>query len=89
MESADYVEWLGDSKARFLERAIELEIWGEYEGHLNLGKRLILEVDYRIKEISKNLNLYSVRFDEERVVPLDESNHILVYRKIELLGSNA
>ncbi|MFP5385569.1 MAG: hypothetical protein ACLGHN_05780 [Bacteriovoracia bacterium] len=82
MESAEIVEWAGDSRARFIERAIELETWGDYEGHPNLGKRLISEVDSKIQEIKGNLNLYSVRENEERVVPLSASNHILIYKKI-------
>ncbi len=86
MEQADSVEWAGDSRSRFIERAIELEAWGDYEGHPNLGKRLILEVDTKIQEIKFNVNLYSVRKDEERVVPLTLSNHILIYKKIVHLG---
>jgi hypothetical protein len=46
MVSADIVEW-----------AIELETWGDYEGHPNLGKRLISEVDGKIQELKGNLNL--------------------------------
>jgi hypothetical protein len=86
MESADIVEWSGDSRIRFIERAIELEIWGNYEGHPNLGKRLISEVDTKIQEIKDNLNLYSVRENEERVVNLSVSNHVLIYKKIYLTG---
>ena len=41
METAESVEWFMDSKDRFIERAIELEIWGNYEGHPHLGRRLI------------------------------------------------
>lgn len=81
MESADIVDWAGNSRARFIERAIELETWGDYEGHPNLGKRLISEVDGKIQEIKGNLNLYSVRENEERVVPLSASNHVLIYKK--------
>jgi hypothetical protein len=86
MESADEIKWAGDSRARFVERAIELETWGNYEGHPNLGKRLILEVDEKIQEIKGNLNLYSVRENEERVVPLSTSSHILIYKKVDILN---
>lgn len=73
-------------KRRFIERAIELEIWGNYEGHPHLGRRLISEVDDKIQEIKKNLNLYSERENAERVVPLFESNHVLIYKKAEDQG---
>jgi hypothetical protein len=82
MESADLVEWARDSKARFIERAIELETWGNYEGHPNLGRRFISEVNDKIVEIRSNLNLYSVRENEERVVPLTDSQHVLIYKKV-------
>jgi hypothetical protein len=82
VESADTIEWFGDSRTRFIERAIELEIWGDYEGHPDLGKRLISEADTKIRDIAKNLNLYSEREAEERVVPLTVSNHVLIYKKV-------
>lgn len=86
MEAADKVEWLGDARDRFIERAIELESWGDYEGLPNLGRRLISEVDNKIKEIQLNMNLYAVRDDDERVVNLPDSNHILIYKKVSVLG---
>lgn len=81
MEIAHFIEWSGDSRARFIERAIELEVWGQYEGHFGLGKRLIAEVDDKLKELKLNVNLYSERQNEERVVPLASSNHVLIYKK--------
>lgn len=89
MEFADIVEWAGDSRSRFIERAIELETWGDYEGHSNLGKSLISEVDGKIEEIKRNVNLYSVRENEDRVVPLSASNHILIYKKIYQSGPSS
>ncbi len=80
MEKADIIQWSGFSESRFLERALEREAWGNYNGFPNLGKRLIEEVQYKIKEISENLNLYQIREGDERVVPL-ESGFILIYRK--------
>lgn len=82
MESTETIEWIGDSRSRFIERAIELEIWGDYEGHPHLGRRLMTEVDQQIQLIKTNLNLYSIRENDERVVPLGNSNHILIYMKI-------
>lgn len=86
MEIAESVEWFMDSRDRFIERAIELEIWGNYEGLPHLGRRLISEVDNKIQDIKKNLNLYSERENAERVVPLFESNHVLIYKKAEVKG---
>lgn len=40
MEIAESVEWFMDSRDRFIERAIELEIWGNYEGLPHLGRRI-------------------------------------------------
>lgn len=45
---------------------------------------MISEVDNKIQEIKKNLNLYSERENAERVVPLFESNHVLIYKKAEV-----
>lgn len=82
MEGADLVTWAGDARARFIERAVEFEVWGKSEGHYYLGKRLIQEVDEKISEIKANLNLYAPRSDDERVAALFSSNHILVYKKL-------
>jgi hypothetical protein len=81
MDIPEDIKWFGDSKARFLERALEREAWGNYEGNLNLGKRLIQEVQDKITEISKNLNLYQIREGEYRVAPLSLSGYVLIYRK--------
>jgi len=70
MEIPDEIEWYGDSQVRFIEGALEREAWGNYNGSLNLGKRLIQEVQDKISEISKNLNLYQERKEKERVAPL-------------------
>lgn len=88
MESADIVEWAGDSRVRFIERAIELETWGDYQGHPTLGKRLISEVDTKLREIERNLNLYAIRADDERVVTLANSNHVLIYKKVYQRGTS-
>lgn len=81
MEFTHEIEWYGDSRERFLERAIERESWGNYNGHSNLGRRLIQEVQDKIREVSENLNLYQVRDDDERVAPLASSGYVLVYQK--------
>ncbi|MBI2519775.1 MAG: hypothetical protein HYV97_05140 [Bdellovibrio sp.] len=81
MEVADEIEWYGDSEERFIERAIEREAWGNYNGNHGLGVRFIREVQDKISEISKNLNLYQQRTGEERVAPLLSSGYVLVYRK--------
>ena len=81
MEVADEIEWYGDSEERFIERAIEREAWGNYNGNYGLGVRFIREVQDKISEISKNLNLYQQRNGEERVAPLLASGYVLVYRK--------
>lgn len=81
MEIPDDIKWYGDSQARFIERALEREAWGNYQGNFHLGKRLIQEVQDKIMEITKNLNLYQLREDEERVAPLPSSGYVLIYRK--------
>ncbi len=81
MEIPDEIVWFGDSKIRFIERALEREAFGNYNGNLNLGKRLIQEVQDKIREISNNLNLYQQRNDEDRVAPLSASGFVLIYRK--------
>lgn len=81
MDSAIDVLWNGDSEIRFLERALEREAWGNYNGNAKLGQRFIEEVQHKILEISKNLNQYQVRENDERVVPLEKSGYILIYRK--------
>ena len=81
MESADVIEWYGDSYERFIERAIERQAWGHYNGHENLGKRLVQEVQDKIKEIAGNLNLYQARVDEERVATLFSNEFVLIYLK--------
>ncbi len=81
MEFADEIVWRGDSRERFIQRAIERESWGNYNGHACLGKRLIEEVQNKLKEISENLNLYQLRNDSERVAPLALSGYVLVYQK--------
>lgn len=80
MESTTEIEWLGDAKERLIERAKAREDWGDFQGISHLGRRLIQEVTEKISEISKNLNLYSERNDEERVAPID-SGFVLVYKK--------
>ena len=80
MESTTEIEWLGDARERLIERAKAREIWGDYEGISNLGKRLLHEVTEKISEISQNLNMYAERNGEERVAPL-ESGFVLIYKK--------
>ena len=81
MEIANDIKWSGDSYSRLVERAIEREAWGNYNGNSNLGKRLIQEVNDKINEISKNLNLYAERDNDERLVPLPGSGYALIYKK--------
>ena len=81
MESTIEIEWVGDTKIRLIDRATVRQRWGDYEGISNLGKRLIQEVTEKISEVSKNLNLYSERNNEERVAPL-ESGYVFIYKKV-------
>lgn len=81
MENTSEIEWFGDAQERLIERAKAREVWGDYEGISNLGRKLLQEVTVKISEISNNLNLYTERENEERVAPL-ESGYILVYKKI-------
>lgn len=81
MEVPDEIVWFGGSKIRFIERALERESFGNYNGNLNLGKRLVQEVQDKISEITYNLNLYQQRNDEDRVAPLSLSGYVLIYRK--------
>jgi hypothetical protein len=81
MEFTNEIEWYGDSKNRFLERAIEREAWGHYNGNPDLGRRLLQEVQNKIKEVANNLNMYQERENNERVAVLAESNYVLVYKK--------
>lgn len=81
MEKADDIVWQGDAEERFLERAAQLESWGNYQGKKDLGKRLIAEVRDKIKDIAANLNQYPVRDKNkgEHLVPLN--GNVLVYKK--------
>jgi hypothetical protein len=81
MEITIEIEWFGDTKIRLIDRANARQRWGDYEGISNLGKRLIQEVTEKISEVSKNLNLYNERNNEERVAPL-ESGYIFIYKKV-------
>ncbi len=81
MEVANDIQWNGDSYERLIERALERESWGNYNGNTNLGKRLLQEVTDKVKEVSLNLNLYSERDDDERLAPLSSSGYVLVYKK--------
>lgn len=81
MEFTDEVEWYGNSKERFIERALDREAFGMWEGNPELGKRLIQEVQEKIIEISRNLNQYQERENGERVAPLAKNNYVLIYQK--------
>ena len=69
MEVANDIQWNGDSYERLIERALERESWGNYNGNTNLGKRLLQEVMDKVKEVSQNLNLYAERDDDETSSP--------------------
>ncbi len=81
MEIANSIVWFGNSRDRFLARAEERQAWGNYNGNKDLGRRLIQEVQDKIKEISSNLNLYAERDNNERVTPLSSSGYTLIYKK--------
>ena len=81
MESTVEIEWFFDARERLIELAKGRENWGDYEGISSLGKRLLQEVTEKILEVSRNLNLYNERDDEERVATLD-CGFVLIYKKV-------
>lgn len=83
MDSTSDIQWLGDSKERFLERVAGIEVYGIYEGKVDLGRRYAAEVLEKTELAAQNLNQYPARLDGERVIPF--SHGVIVYKVIKIV----